>query len=154
MSLRELLDRFDEAVPGVSPVNQAAPGRPNTRRCTGLSSLSPVSRDFQKIKGPPAQFPIPLAFPLRSHPHPHPASKSAGDTGDTGDSQQLQLVSAGVKISATGDTGTGICEHCMHFERDPGPRRLHRCGLGGLCLTQRQSGECGPSGALWARKQP
>jgi hypothetical protein len=45
-----------------------------------------------------------------------------------------------------------ICEHCVRFKRDISPRRSHWCRLGGLCLTQRQGGECGPSGALWAAR--
>jgi hypothetical protein len=45
-----------------------------------------------------------------------------------------------------------ICEHCRHFHRDPGPKRLHGCRRGGRCLEQRQSGECGRDGALWQPK--
>src|SRR4051794_28440087 len=42
-----------------------------------------------------------------------------------------------------------ICERCLHFHRDPSSRRAHRCRHGGPCLSQRQSGDCGPSGRLW-----
>jgi hypothetical protein len=42
-----------------------------------------------------------------------------------------------------------VCEHCLHFRQDDGPKLWHLCRRGGACLTQRQAGECGPAGRLW-----
>jgi hypothetical protein len=152
MSLRELLDRFDEAVPGVSP--EAAPGTPKHQAVRGFeSSVSGVPGDSENQRTPRA-----ISHPSGVSPALTPASsppprKAPGTPGTPGTASNYNWLAPGSKFQPPGTPGTGICEHCMHFERDPGTRRLHRCGLGGLCLTQRQSGECGPSGALWARKQ-
>jgi hypothetical protein len=51
--------------------------------------------------------------------------------------------------ASLGPIGPRICERCRHFRRDPGPHRMHRCRLGGDCLSQRQRGECGKEGRLW-----
>jgi hypothetical protein len=72
------------------------------------------------------------------HPvHPVQASAGAGFLGQGGEGRALTALSA------------RICERCRHFRRDDSWSRSHRCRRGGLCLSQRQSGECGPSGWLW-----